>query len=228
MKKDIISRNISLLMEHFDVRNESQLAKLVGMPQTTINKLLTGVSADPRISTLTPIVEHFKITLDTLLSDNPVFISPPNRQQLDTLIPIITYEELSDIYDNLQSLKIENWPQWYPIPKQSTSDYYAVHINQKQFPQPFYEASILIVKNEPKLPRTGYCLVKHLDSNTVNIKKTFLDNGKQWLLALEAGLPTSEFDMEHWQTLGIIQAFVIDISNGDFIYLGEQRGRKDE
>ncbi len=223
MKKGMISRNISLLMEHFNIRNESQLAKLVRMPQTTVNKLITGVSSDPRVSTLTPIIEHFKISLDTLLSDNPIF-TPTSASQQDLLIPIATLDELGDIHTNLNSLKPDNWPQWYPIPKQSSLNYYAIQLTPKQLLPPFHDACIVIVKNESKLPQSGYCLLKHLHSNTVSLKKVFFDDSRQWLLALETGLPPTEFDAKKWNSLGVIQAFVTDMSHGSFVYVGEKQG----
>ena len=176
MKKGIISRNISLLMEHFAIRNESQLAKLVGMPQTTINKLITGVSSDPRISTLTPIITHFKISLDTLLSDDPVFATVNLKQSSDVFVPVVTLEELGDIYANLNSLKTENWPQWYSIPKQNSHNYYAVHVSPKELLPPFQDASILIAKNESKLPQSGYCLIKHQRSNIISLKRVFFSS----------------------------------------------------
>ncbi len=225
MEKGIISRNINLLMEHFAIRNESQLAKLVGMPQTTVNKLITGISSDPRISTLIPIIKHFKISLDTLLSDDPVFEKTSVQQSSDLLVPIVTLEELSDIHVNLHALKSENWPQWYSIPKQNSHNYYAVHVSPKELLPPFQDASILIAKNESKLPQSGYCLIKHQRSNIISLKRVFFDDGRQWLLALEPGLPPIEFNHRQSKSLGIIQAFVTDISRGDFIYIGEKRSK---
>lgn len=222
MKKGIISRNISLLMEHFDIRNESQLAKLIGMPQTTVNKLISGVSADPRISTLTPIIDHFKISLDTLLSESPTFSSVKTNDATDLLIPLITYDELTDMYGDLHSLNTTNWPHWFPIPKQENDNYYSIHLTAQQLLKPFNETSLLIIHNSPKLENNTYCVVKHLSSNSINVKKSFFENGKEWLLALQSELPASEFNSEEWLLLGTIQACVTDMTNGDFIRIGER------
>lgn len=223
MKKDTISRNIGLLMEHFGIRNESQLAKQVNMPQTTINKLLSGVSSDPHISTLTPIIEYFKISLDTLLSETPIFSSASTTEPQDLLVPLITYDELVDVYDDLSSLNSTNWPHWYPIPKQKNNDYYVVHLTQQRLSKPFDQASLLIVQHSQTLQNNIYCLVKHLPSNSLNIKKAHFENGKEWLLTLQPELPTSEFDVNEWLLLGNIQAVLIDMTNGSFIQMeGEQ------
>ncbi len=224
MKKDIISRNISLLMEHFGIRNESQLAKQVGMPQTTVNKLISGVTADPRISTLTPIAEYFSISVDTLLSEKPEFNNDHNAEFLEMWIPMVAFDEIIEIYGNLNSLTKSNWPYWYPIPKQINMSYYTVLLCAQQFTQPFDQQSLLIVNNDAVWKNNNYCLVKHLDSNSVNLKRMFIDGGKEWLLALQSELPASEFDEQHWQVLGSISAVITDLGQGGFISMETKNG----
>lgn len=226
MQKGIISRNIELLMEHFGIRNESQLAKQVGLRQSTINKLISGVTIDPRISTLAPIAEHFNLSVDTLVSNHPTFgekTKENGRQTFDTLVPLITYHELSEVYDDIHSLNIANWPHWIPIPPQKKeSDYYAVSLKD-HLPKPFELASILVICNSSDLPNNNYCLLKHLDSNSISIKKILFDDGKQWLFALQSELSPSEFNSKLWQPIGVVHAFVANISNNVYAVPGESK-----
>ena len=223
MKKGVISRNIGLLMEHFNIRNESQLAKQVGMAQTTINKLIAGSSADPRISTLTPIAEHFNISLNTLLQENPNFDNNVEKDNHDLLIPIIALDELANICDSLESLNIENWPYWYPIPKGENLDYYAIRIFPGQLPFPFEYASLLLIKKNYHFMDNTYCLFKHLNSNSVNIKKVFFENGQKWLVPLKAELPTIIFNEQEWQELGCIQAMLTNMAYSSFTKIGDDK-----
>ena len=220
MEKGIISRNIGLLMEHFNIRNESQLAKQVGMPQTTINKLVSGVSADPRISTLTPIIEHFHISLDTLLNENPIFGRPKENQPLDILIPIISYDEAIDMYENLSSLNTSNWPNWFPIPHQKDKKYYAIHLTLQELSQPFDRTSVLVIKNNSTLQDNTYCIIRHIESNSINIKKVSFENGKKWLIALQPKIPAAEYNKQQWTSLGTIQAAITDLTDHNFISIG--------
>jgi len=222
MKKGIISRNIGLLMEHFSIPNETQLAKLVGLPQSTINKLISSVSSDPRISTLTPIIEHFNLSFDTLFNENPVFSTAKENEAPNLLIPLITYEEIGDIYDNLDALRLENWPHWYPIQNQKeVSKYYAIYLSYQELIAPFDQASILAVQNKPVIEHNTYCIVKHLDSNSISLKKTYTENGKQWLLPLMPDLPRSIFDKDQWAFLGTIRAITSNLTKRNFIYMEE-------
>jgi transcriptional regulator with XRE-family HTH domain len=226
MKKGTISRNIGLLMEHFSIRSVAQLAKLIGMPPTTLNKLTTGISPDPKISTLIPLADYFKISLDTLLSDHPVFTHQKSPKQFDLLVPLLSYNELPDMHEHLESLTVKTWPQWYPIPfqKKNDSSYYAVYTTLKQLPAPLDEASILIVKNESQLTHHTYSLIKHLNDHAVTIKKIVCDSGKQWLLPLHSELPPSEFSSKECCSLGTLQAVTTDMSNGKFVFIGEKNG----
>lgn len=222
MKKNIISHNLGLLMEHFGIRNESQLAKIVDMPQTTVNKLINGTTADPRISTLLPFTQYFKISLDTLLSTNPVFDKDTQHQEL--LIPLVPFEKLNQMYHELISLTSANWPDWYPIPRENSEGYYAVRLSPFQLPRPFEQRSILIVKNIDELPDNNYCILKHLSSNSISIKRTVFDNGKNWLLALQTEIPPLEFDKKIWLSLGIIQFIVTDVRKNTLLQAERRDG----
>lgn len=222
MKKGIISRNIGLLMEHFAIANETQLAKLVGLPQSTINKLISGVSADPRVSTLVPIIEHFKLSFDTLFNEDPVFGPPKENQALDLLIPLISYEKIGAMYDSLENLNRKNWSHWYPIPAQEQTNYYALHLNPQQLLKPFDQTSLLIIRNESILLNNSHCLLIHLKSNVVTPKKIIFDNGKQWLLALQSEIPPSEFTNAEWKSLGIIEFSMMDLRRSTFTQSGEK------
>jgi transcriptional regulator with XRE-family HTH domain len=219
MKKGIISKNIGLLMEHFGIKNESQLAKLVGSPQTTINKLTSGVSVDPRISTLAPITEYFNISIDTLLQDNPNFEEIAQKFHNETNIPIIHLNELNEMFGDIVTLDHTNWPHWYPI-RYNPDINYAIQIKYNQLSQPFNDSCLLIVDENCKLKNNYYFIFKHLSSNTISIKKIHFENGEQWLLALQNDLPPTKFNESEWQSLGMIKAKIVDMHDGSFINAG--------
>lgn len=209
MKKDIIKKNFELLMGHFGISNISQMAKEIGMPQTTVNKLVTGETADPRISTLVPVAEHFKISLNDLFADCPKFIQDKNLQE--SWIPVINFDELPTLKNDINNLTLSNWPHWYPVPVKDYQNCYAIKLKQNQTPRPFDQASLLIVTNDPDLTDNRYCVLKHLKSNSINIKKIAFDKGQYWLLALQPEIPPQKLAEKEWLSMGTIQSFVTDI-----------------
>ncbi len=226
MLKSTISRNISLLMEYHDIRSETKLAEAANISQTTLNKLVSGTTSDPRISTLKPIAKFFNITLDSLMSENPIFADELQHKKVENpagatqLIPLVSESELLDIYETLSSLTQDNWPS-FPIPKQNTSNYYAM-LTTKKLDKPFEKARVLIIKNEDKLPDDSYCLLKHIDSDSVSIKKIKVVDGKKWLFALQ-NVPSLEFDEAKWQPLGTIEAAFLDMSSDTFFQAGDKK-----
>lgn len=214
MKKDNIRRNISLLMEYFNIPSESHLARETGLGQATINKLVSGATEDPRLTTLLPIAERFNLTLDTLVSDSPNF-SQKSEQSNDrqaTFIPLASLKEIDDIYDSLSSLHFDNWPYWLPIPATSSShQYFAIKLTKNYFPEPFNKSAILICEKTTEILNGVYCLVKHNNSEVISIMRILREGGKIWLLSLKKELPITEFNLDEWTYLSTIKTVVVDL-----------------
>lgn len=81
------------LMEHFKM-SEADLCRGVGLPQTTINRLLTGQTSDPRISTLMVLAQFFNISLDQLTGKEKLILSPSYNQAKGSTIPVIAWKDL--------------------------------------------------------------------------------------------------------------------------------------
>ena len=132
-------------------------------------------------------------------------------------IPVVAFDDLLGQYNKLHTLSKANWSNWFPMPKQEYHNYYAAQLQAQQLLEPFNQSSLLIVKNDSSLVPNCFCIVKHIQSNSLSVKKVFIDNGKEWLLALKSDLPSIEFDLEQWEVLGIIQAINIDLIQGKFL-----------
>jgi transcriptional regulator with XRE-family HTH domain len=221
MKKDNIRRNITLLMEYFNITSESQLARETGLGQATINKLISGATEDPRLMTLLPIAERYNLTLDTLVSDSPDFTksknSLNNREDSKLYIPLISFKELSYIFSSLDSLHADNWPYWWPILANSNSPCFAVKIAKNYFPEPFHQSAILVCEKSPELVNGIYCFLKHNDSKTISIMRCLKEADETWLLSLKKEIPARKFNQEKWTFLGTIRTMILDLSNKDFL-----------
>ena len=73
-KNQQLINNIRTLMKQHGEMTESKLAKEINLPQPTVNRLLSGAIADPKISTLTLIANFFKISIDWLLGRNTAHV----------------------------------------------------------------------------------------------------------------------------------------------------------
>lgn len=84
---------IRKLMEHFKM-TEADLCRGVSLPQTTINRLLTGQTSDPRISTLAALAEFFDISLDQIIGKEGLVLNPSYNQAKGSIVPIIDWTNL--------------------------------------------------------------------------------------------------------------------------------------
>jgi transcriptional regulator with XRE-family HTH domain len=62
-------KNLHKLMQRQGI-TEAQLARETAIPQPTMHKILSGKTADPRISTLQSIAQYFSMSVDDLFSAN--------------------------------------------------------------------------------------------------------------------------------------------------------------
>ena len=81
------------LMGHFKM-TEADLCRGVNLPQTTINRLLTGQTCDPRISTLTVLAEFFDVSLGQLVGKEKLVLNPSYNQAKGSTIPVIDWANL--------------------------------------------------------------------------------------------------------------------------------------
>ena len=87
------------LMEHFKM-SEADLCRSVNLPQTTINRLLTGQTCDPRISTLTILAQFFDVSLDQMIGKEKLILNPSYHQARGTIIPIIEWSHLKQWFSS--------------------------------------------------------------------------------------------------------------------------------
>ena len=65
-----LSDTLSRLMAR-DQTNQSELAKDCNLPVNTVQRLCSGETTDPRLSTLRPLANHFGISISQLVGDYP-------------------------------------------------------------------------------------------------------------------------------------------------------------
>src|SRR5579863_2694446 len=108
---------IRRLMEECGI-SESELARQVDLPQTTINRLLLGGTSDPRANTLKPIADFFGVTIGQLCGFEPLSIhriagtlNYLNRKAWQ-FIPMIDWEQVKSwnfTKKNITPLQHKHW-----------------------------------------------------------------------------------------------------------------------
>ena len=80
--------------------SEADLSRGVNLPQTTINRLLTGQTTDPRVSTLVAIAQFFEISLEQVLGRELLVLNANCRHGKNSTIPVVPWEYLGEYLGN--------------------------------------------------------------------------------------------------------------------------------
>lgn len=91
--------------------SEADLCRGVNLPQTTINRLLSGQTNDPRISTLAAIARFFEVSLEQLLGRDLLILNLSFKQGKGSILPLISWSQLPQWLktSSYQEIPISSW-----------------------------------------------------------------------------------------------------------------------
>lgn len=165
--------------------NEATLAKRTSIPQPTLHKILSGKTADPRVSTLKLISEFFNISLDAIIYTPPheqfdLAINGARRQTKH--IPIISWQQCVEANDFLSTLTPNNWEQWQTATVKSDQ---VVALSTKASMEPkFPKGTLLLVDLNAKAVDGDLVVVHYPNTDETTIRKLSLDGPIKRLNAL--------------------------------------------
>jgi SOS-response transcriptional repressor LexA len=156
--------------------NEATLAKKTSIPQPTLHKILSGKTADPRVSTLKLISEFFNISLDAVIYTPPheqfdLAINGVRRQTKH--IPVISWQQCVDAASFLTTLAPSNWADWQIATVKSEQ---VVSLVSKISMEPRFPKGTLLMLDLNAKPVDGDLVVAHYpNTDEATLRQLFLD-----------------------------------------------------
>lgn len=154
-----ISESLEHLIKKYKL-SEIELARRVNIPRATINRLVSGRTPDPRISTLNAIAEYFSITVDDLLTQD--FMRSKPQQGM----PILDWNEAVEWQQYLHLEKTQIKRNYIEAPDFSTqeSKFSLKVIGDAMTPQ-FPENTLLIIDPHKEIQNRDFVIVRldHID-----------------------------------------------------------------
>jgi len=148
--------------------SEAELADLTQLPQSTVNRLLAGHTADPRASTLAPIARLFDISIEELLGlEAPINrIKGSYRSEVakSRAIPIIGWREVASWPALQQTLNSHNHMQWLIADQRVSPACFAVKARHQH--EPFFCRGSILIIDPSVAPTDGATIVVTLQSNS--------------------------------------------------------------
>jgi SOS-response transcriptional repressor LexA len=162
--------------------NETQLAKAINLPQSVINRILSGKTPSPALTTLLPIARYFAISLDDLIGYDPT----PDHMSHHPSNHTITEQSSCEQSRSIPLLNIDALTDWctFKLAQKNCQDYvhcqasmgsrsFAFHCPDTTMEPCFPKGSLILA--DPQMPSDDQDFVVACLSKTKQI------TCKQWI-----------------------------------------------
>ena len=172
--------------------NEAKLSRATNIPQATVHKILAGKTEDPRASTLKTLSDFFNISIDELLSGNPIASSEKSLAATAQSIPIISWKECIHSTQLVANLTPSNWERWM-VSEFLSKHAYALSSKPSMAPR-FPKDTILFI--DPDIaPKDGdYVVVLYSDTDEATLREFSIDGPTKLLLPLNPNGTSTKLD----------------------------------
>jgi SOS-response transcriptional repressor LexA len=197
-------KNNLLLLTRMHGLTEAELCRQTNIPQATINRLLSGATDDPRISTLKAIAKFFNISIDQLLGNVPISTcSKITNSNTAKYIPIFSWNNSRDWLSLLKKIKPDNWNQWISTEPEINSACFGLEvIGDSMWPQ-FMEGTIIIV--DPTIqPTHKDFVVCYIQKENNAVFRQYIEEGKNKTLKASNQIIPSILLSEQDKIIGIV------------------------
>lgn len=199
LEKEPVGFIIKRLMQFCNLK-EAELARNVDLPQTTINRLLTGTTYDPRANTLRPIANFFNVTIGQLLGDEPIddeafgAFSPVSRKKWSAL-PIISWEHIRLWLFERNQFPSKAHPDWISSEMSLGGSAYA--LQSMPFMEPIFPRKGIIILDPDKAYKDGSYVIVSLNGAEPTLRRVVQEGGAIFLNPLQPTIPSDRLVDQH-------------------------------
>lgn len=198
---NILAINLSKLLESHQI-TENDLAKNLDIPYNTINRIIRGLTTDPRISTLEQIANFFGVKLDFLLQ---AYANDQNSNNIN--IPLVNWDLVLNP-DFLQELDRSQWKKWMPVAQLlddtiSLDKIFAIESTKSMQPRFPIGTTFIIQTNESPIDG-DLILVRFKIDNSVSLRELVIDSPNWQLNPIIPGSKTILFNHTDHVIVGIV------------------------
>ncbi len=193
-----LASNIRELMRLRGGLTEAKVSRQTGTPQPTLHKILTGQTADPRLSTIKQLAEFFDLTLDQLMTGD---IHNQQQQTNTHHIPLVDWAFPLKGNDAFAELTARNWDGWIVTDCNATNTF---ALRSKPSMEPRFPRGSLLVISPDITPKDGdLVLVHYANTGEATLRELLSDGPSQYLLSLVSSDDQDKLD-ESTQVLGVL------------------------
>lgn len=197
-----VSKALHFLLTETQI-TPTELSRRANLPQSTVDRLVNAKTPDPRISTLEPIADYFKISVDQLMGKQPMSkpLSWGVEQTTSRTVPIINWDDAAQHAEIINTLTLANWFAWITTNSEVSENGFAVKLKGLAMSPRFLDDSILIVNPNCKPVDRDYVLVEY--KQAIYFRQLIVEGHEQYLRALNPDYKTLKLD-DAYRILGVI------------------------
>ncbi|MBA2650365.1 MAG: helix-turn-helix domain-containing protein [Legionella sp.] len=191
--------NLAKLLDSHQI-TEYDLAKNLNIPYNTINRIMTGLTTDPRLSTLEQIANYFGVKLDFLLHS-------PKQSSQEMDIPVLNWDLVSKPAF-LQDIDHNKWNKWIAVAHlledtTSLDKIFAIESTKSMDPRFPIGTTFIIQTNESPIDG-DLILVRFKTDNSVSLRELVVDSPNWQLNPIIPGSQTILFNHMDHIIIGIV------------------------
>ncbi|MCK9740050.1 helix-turn-helix domain-containing protein [Pseudomonas syringae pv. syringae] len=190
--------------------NESQLGRRAGVPQPTINRILSGESSSPRRPTVEKIAKALKVSPDWLMfgtgedkfDSNVEAATGPSRY---FEYPEISWVQAGVAAEAMDLFSVGDFEAMHPSDAWAGPNGFWLKVKGPSMTSSngmsFSEGMLILVAPGGDVESGQYVVAKLIDTNEATFKQFIWDSGKAYLKPLNPAFPTVEVD-NAWSVVG--------------------------
>lgn len=213
MKKTVTLTEILNHLLHKENIRPSELARLTGVPQPTVHRMVTGTCPRPHKSSLQPIAEHFNISIEQLKGLEP--IAGLNMHKLESAdgwstLPLVDWKHLStwpkaEFDYQLTELGVHTQKREQTMTYADaalSNQAFAAYLHDRAM-EPLFPADSLLIFDPQKAKIDGSYSLIRLENGNVLFRRLVLSNAQTMYTTVEN--PSSPIELaENDEIIGVL------------------------
>lgn len=200
----VLARNLSVLLKEHG-RNANSLAQILDIPMMTIRRLLSGETANPRISTLKLLADHFHVSVDALMGRYTFDSYKIVEKNQPRRVPQLDWRTAEKVFAT-HEFNSSNWEKWqaivvgeqYLIGKNA----FALESRPSMYPR-FPHGTIFIVDPDTSPTDGDIVLVRLKENRELTLRELVIDSPEWQLHPVTPGASVLQFSKHHHELVGV-------------------------
>ena len=200
-----IADNLRILFKKHKM-TDNEVATALDIPAMTIRRLVLGETTDPRISTLKLIADYFRITVDTLVSNNHQAILEFSGQNKPHFVPLLDWATAEKI-KTIKEIDLSTWQAWHPISVGQNytmgDNAFALESRPSMYPR-FPQGTIFIIDPDTDPSDGDIVLVRINKNNELTLRELIIDPPEWQLHPIVPGSSILHYPDNQYKIAGVV------------------------